>query len=123
MWLSEKLGSTNEPSAGIGEVTIAGETAAVYTDAEHRSLSVFSPGGYIWRPKVGDNVLVIKCGGNEMCVAGLDQSNGPAGMEAGEVYIKSNAGASIYLKNDGRIVLGGKVYIDGSLYLNGNALG
>ena len=128
MWLSKKAVELHEESiAQIGGVTIGGGNVAVYTDVEQRGLELLSPGGYTWRPKVGQDVLVIKCGG-EAVVAGAKQSGTPADFTAGEVYIKSDGAGSIYLKNDGSLVVSGDTVINGTLsvqgrlFVNGNEI-
>ena len=122
MWLSKQNTDTNqEMTASIGNVTISGDDIGVYTDMEHRGVTTFSPGGYFWRPRVGQNMLVIKCDeGN--CISGTEMKNIPASMAVGEVYIKSESGASIWLKNNGDIAISGNVNIEGSLSVNGNSI-
>lgn len=116
MWLSENaLGKKEGSGARIGTATIGGGAAGVYTDAERRGLGVYGPGGYVWRPRSGQTLLVLKCGGEdgESCVAGAEAEDAPPDMENGEIYITSSGGASMYLKNDGRILLGGQLYLNG----------
>ena len=122
MWLSKQtVNRNNENAAEIGTVTIEGNTLGVYMGSEHRDVSIASPGGYFWRPKVGANVLVIKTGDNERCAAGVLQ-NESVDLQTGEVYIKSENGGSIYLQNDGTITLKGKICIEGDLLINGNEI-
>ena len=128
MWLSKRSAEVpGERSAQMGGVTIGGGNVAVYTDMEQRGLELLSPGGYMWRPKVGQDVLVIKCGG-ESVIAGARQSETPSEFMAGEVYIKSDGGAAVYLKNDGTIafsgdaVINGTLSVQGRLFVNGNEI-
>ena len=119
MWITEKLaksGPAAQESGQIGKVTIGGDETAVLTQSENRGMCVAAPGGFVWRPSIGENVLVIKCG-EENVVAGAISSEAPE--ENGEVYIKSKGGAEIRLKNNGDILLGGRVRITGTLELNG----
>ncbi len=109
MWIGRQLKRRDESqvtAADMGVTTIGGEKAGVMTRGEIRDLGVYAPGGYIWRPKKGQQVLVIKggTGGEEECVVAKEPSAGPAGMQSGEVYIHSDA-ASVYLKNDGTILV------------------
>ena len=65
MWISEREWRRAEQAraaALAGEVTLAGDPAGVYLDGERRALPVFGPGGYVWRPAVGQRVLVLKAG-------------------------------------------------------------
>ena len=61
------------------------------TRGEVRSLPVYGPGGYLWMPQNGAEVLVIKGGpgGQEQCVAGMRQGAPEASMQPGEVLILS----------------------------------
>lgn len=122
MWISERMARTkteSEGCAGIAEITISGASAAAYSDGESRNLPVVSAGGVLWRPAVGQKVLVIECGDGARVVAGAVQAGLPAGMANGEVYVKSASGASIYLKNSGDIIISGNVDITGTLTVGG----
>ena len=76
MWVAGWLRRTEEPqettNAESGTVTIGGSTAGVLSRGEERNVPLASPGGYAWRPKNGERVLVIKGGtlGEERYVAG-----------------------------------------------------
>lgn len=122
MWLSERAASSaadSEPAAELGRVSIGGADASVVTGGESRGLKSLSFGGYTWRPSVGQNVLVIKCGDEGEVLAGVVQNgSGPAGMKNGEVYINCG-GTFVYIKQNGSIELNGRVDVNGSLYLNG----
>ena len=131
MWLSRKT-RTAPPTADaeLGVTSIAGGSAAVLTRGELRSVPVFSPGGYLWQPAVGQTVLVIRGrpGGEERCLAGAEQPAPPVSMQPGEVFLYSSGGASVYLKADGsavisgtRIALRGSVAVEGSLSINGSS--
>lgn len=63
MWLSEERAKRTaaEPTAEWGTVTVAAPSA-VYLGGERRKVPVCCPGGYAWRPAVGDEVLVLKTG-------------------------------------------------------------
>lgn len=110
MWLSEKTAAKG-PRANAAEVGTATGGLSVFTEAEKRNLPICSPGGYAWRPVFGEDVLVMKCADGLSRVLSA-VSTPQEGMESGEVLIYSG-GASICLKNDGRILLNGDVYING----------
>ena len=77
MWVAGWLRRTEEPqettNAESGTVTIGGSTAGVLSRGEERNVPLASPGGYAWRPKNGERVLVIKGGtlGAAVAAAGL----------------------------------------------------
>ena len=119
MWIAERERRRAEESraaALVGQVTLDGDPAGVYLDGERRDLPVFGPGGYVWRPAAGQQVLVIKAGqqGEAPCVAGAlcgEQWQ----LEPGEVLIH-NGEASIRLRMDGTVA------VTGSMTLNGRAV-
>ncbi len=115
MWMSERSGPGRErrEAARVGSVTLPGDPAGVALDGERRDLPVFGPGGYVWRPGRGQEVLVIKAGadGEQPCVAGIrGRPDWP--LSPGEVYLYSG-GASIWLRNDGVISMSGMVLVNG----------
>ena len=115
MWLSKKIAGGRFESADneLGRVTLAGQSG-VMTAYEARRLPVCGPGGFLWRPADGQEVLVIKCGAQQVIAA--VKTDGADGLLPGEIRLESAGGASITLKNDGA------VEIDGTLTVNGNAL-
>lgn len=77
MWTSDrrKTRQAGESWVDWGEVTLEGDPAGAYLDGERRQLAVYGPGGYCWKPALGDRVLVLKAGqgGESPCVAGKRQ--------------------------------------------------
>ncbi len=102
MWLSERK-SRKHSDTLTGEITLSGEKCAVMDFSEHRNIGVYTPGGYYWRPCIGDEVLVLKDGG----IVGkrLDETE----LLPGEVCIRSSGGAEIRLLNDGTVHIKGKI--------------
>ncbi len=115
MWLSQqRRGEEQTAGADVGVVTLAGDRMGVYLDGERRTVARFGPGGYCWRPQVGQRVLVIKAGGEgELpCVAGVEQEEA-AELEPGEVAVRSPGGGEIWLRSDGSVDLVGRVRLNG----------
>lgn len=116
MWTSERNRNlrVEEPAAELGTVTLGGDPAGVSLGGERRWLSVYSPGGYSWRPTAGDKVLVLKAGaeGEAPCVLGTVQDGGD--LRPGEVRLKGGE-SSVFLGQD-------RLELDGNLYLNGRTL-
>jgi phage gp45-like len=104
--------------ADLGVTTIAGKSVGVVTRGEVRSLPVYGPGGYVWMPRNGAEVLIIKGGpgGEEQSVAGMLQESIPAGMQPGEVYLHSAGGSSIYLRQNGTVEITGELVVNGESY-------
>lgn len=111
MWLSRRRRAQTGGGAAVGRTTLEGENTAVYLDGERRGVAVYAPGGYRWRPKLGQELLVLK-GPEGFCVAGAESIGGD--VEPGEVAITALAGgAEVRLRNDGIIELRGDVRING----------
>lgn len=114
MWLSQQR-RREESTAGadVGVVTLAEERMGVYLDGERRTVARFGPGGYCWRPQVGQRVLVIKAGGEgELpCVAGVEQA--AAELEPGEIAVRGVNGGAVWLRADGSVDLVGRVCVNG----------
>lgn len=127
MWMGKQLSAAarlrqeEHAQAEVGIATMSGSPAAVHSRGEERALPLFGPAGIAWMPRAGEQVLVIKggCEQDESCVAGVELTNAPATMQPGELYLCSAGGASVYLKNDGRIELQGELYINGAPYSSG----
>lgn len=113
MWTSERNRNlrVEEPAAELGAVTLGGDPAGVSLGGERRWLSVYSPGGYSWRPTAGDKVLVLKAGaeGEAPCILGTIQDGGD--LKPGEVRLKGGE-SSVFLGQN-RLELTGDLYING----------
>lgn len=125
MWLSKKTietGGEKKSECKIGIVSIGGKTPCVMTEGEIRNTQRLNCGSaYI--PAAGDNVLLIKTEDGECIVAGRTEGQVPNEAEAGEVYITNKpCNAFICLKNTGEILISGKMFLQGEVYINGNAL-
>ena len=119
MWLSKQMKAPPPTAdADLGVTTIAGKRAGVVTRGEVRELPVYGPGGYVWLPENGAEVLVIKGGpgGEEQCVAGLRQEEPPRGMKPGEIRIQGPGGTAIYFKENGMVDIRGLLTINGMPY-------
>ena len=125
MWIAGWLRRTEEPQETAqtesGTVTIGGSAAGVLSRAEERNVPLAAPGGYAWRPKNGERVLVVKGGtlGEERYVAGsLDAAREDMELGDGEVCIYAEGGgASITLRRNGHVEIKGNLFINGALYV------
>lgn len=119
MWLSRQQKRPSQAGEGqVGKVTIGGEQTAVMLDSERRGLEVYGPGGYRWRPGVGQKVLVIQGRGEIPCVAGVrvDQE------APEEVTVESAAGGKLRLDGADAALSGERVELNGQVYVNGETL-
>lgn len=122
MWLSEKTARADaerERPARIAKITIGGDRAAAVDGGESRGLAVSSVGGYEWKPAAGQNALILSCADGTNLVAGVVRETEGGELDSGEVRI-SSGGASVTLKNDGRILVDGDVSLTGSLAVTGS---
>ena len=127
MWTSNRMveGRTQEAAADQGVVTLGGDPAAVYLGGERRWVSLYSPGGYQWRPKAGDKVLVVKAGDHRElpCLVGKrpDALSEEDELPPGSVRIHSGTGV-VLLDEDGLTLKGDEVALEGDIYVNGQEL-
>lgn len=122
MWISEQGRRRNDAraEARVGETTVSDGVLAVRTEGEERELTLYAPGGYRWRPAVGEQVLVIKAGpyGEERCVAGARCESG--GLAPGEIEL-TGSGCAIRLGRDGVIRMTGTVLVNGQPVTTGGS--
>lgn len=113
MFLSEgwKKGQDTGGDGSLGCVSVGGGSTTVTTAGDQTPAAVFAPGGVYWIPRRGDSVLVVKAGGTENCIAGVEMVP-PGDMAPGEVRLEAG-GASLWLKNDGSISISGRVLVNG----------
>lgn len=116
MWTSRqtKTGKPGLSGAQVGVVTAGGQESGVHLGTERRWLPVLAPGGYRWRPKAGEQVLVLKTGerGESACVLARQEQPGEA-LQPGEVELYA-PDCGLKLTRLGRIELRGSVYINGT---------
>lgn len=117
MWLSEQFHRPlARETSGFGEVTISGaQTAARGAEREERELPVIAPGGYVWMPAPGEQVLVLRDGAS--CILGREQPT-RAELSPGDVELYAGQ-CAIILHADGRIELTGRIFVNGTEISNG----
>ena len=120
MWIAERerrRAEESQAAALVGRVTLDGDPAGVYLDGERRDLPVFGPGGYVWRPRLEQQVLVLKAGerGEAPCVAGTP-CGGTWDLKPGEIVIHSGE-AVIRLEEDGTVDVTGRLTVNGKTVL------
>lgn len=115
MWTSDRRRDHQRSWAmETGEVTIPGDPAGVYLSGERRQLAVYAPGGYVWRPALGQRVLVLKAGSEqeEGCLTAARQDP-EQDLQPGEVRVFSQGGARITLDRQGQVLLEGELFLNG----------
>jgi hypothetical protein len=122
MWLSNsgRAHPAGSNGSGLGKVTIGGNPAGVFWCGERRNLPVISPGGFWWKPKAGQEVLLLKTDTQSegLCVAGAKQGDAPAELLQGEVLMGDEK-AWIKTTEQG-VNLNGKTQQTGDFSVTGN---
>lgn len=119
MWLSEQTArpAVREADGDVAVVTIGGSRSAVQSGGERRDLACAGPGGILWAPEEGREVVTLTCAGGETVILGTVGGTGPA-LAPGELCLTAGD-SQILLRRDGTITLRGSVNIDGGLTVNG----
>jgi hypothetical protein len=110
MWLMNYItnNSLSSPAAVKGELStgsVNGTTVAA--SGEHKELALCFPYGVVSVPPAGESAVVLPLADGEV---GLGVLSKGVGLEEGEVMLYSKGGASIVLKNDGRVLINGRVF-------------
>ena len=116
MWTSSQrksAGAQLQGGADLGVVTAAGNENGVSLGTERRWLPVMAPGGYRWKPKTGEQVLVLKLGqdGESACILACPEQE-ENNLLPGEVELHAQ-GCALKLNNNGVVELRGDVRING----------
>ena len=125
MWTSNRKleERIEECTADQGTVTLGGDPAAVYLGGERRWVALYAPGGYQWRPKAGDKVLVLKAGDHQElpCLVGRRPDTLEEELAPGSVRIHSGTGV-VLLEEEGLTLQGNEVHLSGEVTINGQGL-
>ena len=109
MWINEYVTgrSFGADKASAGEIRTANRSGvAVSATRDYGALPLISPAGIAYVPVAGSSTMVMEGAGGAVCLGVIAQP--PAGLEAGELMLFSAGGASIVLKNDGRVLINGR---------------
>lgn len=111
MWISRMLSKNNGfEKAERGVVTMAQED---YIEAgatvNSRNIENYAPYGYSSRIPSGEEVILVPSTDGHAALGTLTKSDS---LESGEIKISSKGGASIVLKNDGRVIINGSYVIN-----------
>ena len=116
MWTASQMKETKtgqQSAADVGVVTASGTENGVLLGSERRWLSVMAPGGYRWRPRTGETVLVLKTGndGESPCIlAGETQKEDL--LQPGEVELVG-PGCGVKLTENGQVAVQGAMMVNG----------
>ncbi|MGN0503939.1 MAG: hypothetical protein ACI4HJ_02705 [Ruminococcus sp.] len=113
MWITRYMNesSGDRKAASLGSVTSnVGTGVEVNASASFRNLPLVTPFGVEYVPPLGESALVTEAESRRVCMGVLKSA--PKNLLPGELRICSQGGASLTLKNDGRILLEGRLYIN-----------
>lgn len=107
MWLLSYItqNSLGSPNAVKGNVYEKG--TAVAASGEHKSLPVCMPYGIASIPPKNECAVVLPLEDGEVSLGVLTDTDG---LQEGELMLSSSGGASIVLKNDGRVLINGREF-------------
>lgn len=109
MWISRYVtdNSFSADKPTVGEVRSASQQrVTVSATSEHYGLPLLAPCGIAYVPRRGDSSLVIPTEAGDVCAGVISSPDGD--LEPGELMLYSSGGASIVLKNDGRVLINGR---------------
>lgn len=122
MWLAKQAALSDRERQGAvttGEVTISGGSPGAKADGELRGLELAAPEGVYWKPRAGQQMLLLHADDGSELAAGVLGQAAPADLAPGELLLTSAGGAVLRLKNDGSIRITGALYINGMPYVPG----
>ncbi len=108
MWLMNYItkNSLVSPSAVKGNVNKNDANGtAVVSSGEHKRLKSCFPYGIVSIPPTGESAIVLPLDDGEVAM-GVVANN--SSLEEGELMLYSKGGASVILKNDGRVLINGR---------------
>jgi len=97
--------SGNSPTVGVVRAS-DGDKISVSATGDYHSVPVAQPYGIAYVPPVGSRSLVLPTEAGNLCLGVIGEA--PQTLEPGELMLYSAGGASIVLKNDGRVLINGR---------------
>lgn len=110
MWLVDYMTKNRGQNKGssCGSVTSSSNgNVAVSASLEHRNVPIVAPYGVMYNPPENSKSVILDVAGTYMCLGVVSPFEE---LLPGELKLQSKGGASIVLKNDGTVLINGKVY-------------
>lgn len=108
MWITSVM-ARNLKSRRVAERALVTESkdakVSLVADSKHKDVPVVAPYGLVYSPPVGVQAVMVPTVSGEVC-AGVVMPAAQT-LESGEVMLCSK-GATLVLKNDGRVLVNGK---------------
>ena len=104
MWISQKVGALEQPSAQIqvGEVLSNTGSLSIQAVGQYSAVPLAAPFGITYVPPKGTKVVLLEEEDTVLCTGAISES---VNLSEGELMLRSSGGAYIYLKNNGDISL------------------
>lgn len=114
MWISKKLASAKKQSQNLSVQVNNAEAGEIQVQGsnEYRDVKIISPSGISYTPELGEDCLMLPINDSVVAVGSYMKNKS---LDEGEIMLYSGTG-SITLKNDGRILINGQVFINGEEY-------
>lgn len=109
MWINEYMTgrSFSAQGASAGEIRAAdGSGVSVSGMRDYSGIPMAAPAGIAYIPVAGTPALVTDGAGGAVCLGVL--TSPPSDLQAGELMLYSAGGASIVLKNNGKVLINGR---------------
>ena len=110
MWITSYMAKNikNMRSACAGRISGADKGRVGFEgSSSHRALAQVAPYGIVSLPPVGERGVAARCEDSDVLLGVVMKDSG---LEAGEIMLCSEGGASIVLKNNGDVIINGKVF-------------
>ena len=111
MWLTsfmaKNIRENSAASSGSVMGTKDGKLQVDATVSQH-DLPLVAPFGVVCVPAIGEEAVTINTPSGEVCLGVVAKNS--KGLAPGELMLCSKGGASIVLKNDGRVLINGKEF-------------
>ncbi|MCH5297366.1 MAG: phage baseplate assembly protein [Ruminococcus sp.] len=110
MWLTGYItkNSMSTKNAVKGNVSNAkSNRISVESSCEHKQIRTCTPYGMVSVPPVGESAVVLPLEDGELSLGVIAKSHN---LAEGEVMLFSKGGASIVLKNNGKVLINGKEF-------------
>ncbi|MBQ2944277.1 MAG: hypothetical protein IJD93_06285 [Ruminococcus sp.] len=111
MWLTSFMAKNiREHSAASSGSVMGTKDGRLQVDAtlSHHDLPLIAPFGVMYVPVTGEKAVTLETPSGEVCLGVVAKS--PKELASGELMLCSKGGASIVLKNDGRVLINGKEF-------------
>lgn len=108
MWLTNYVtkNSFSKEDASLGSVTnSSNETLSVGATNDRFNLECVAPCGIAYVPRVGEKCVVLPTDDKDVCLGVISERKD---LEPGELMLFSSGGASIVLKNNGKVLINGR---------------